>query len=131
MKEVLKAIRDELKKHYVPLVRDERNSARNYSGTGEGCCIIGAIDRCTSDFSIASEVHDILDRTAERMFPELEGASTLRSESKPAKELGVTNFRREYGGTDNFNYDPIIYVNNHCGKDAILSVVRRAIRNTK
>ena len=123
MKEALQAVRAELEKHYVPLVLDERkDTLRNYSGTGEGCCVQGAVYR-TNTSTYDYKIMDVLHNSARELFPGLHGATRHRSLSVPDG--------REVDGTDNwedcFNMFPAVYVNNHLGKEAILRVIDHAI----
>jgi hypothetical protein len=128
MKELLQAVRRELEAHYVPLVLDERQDARNYSGTGEGCCVMGALRRVTRrvDWGTIIDIRGAIRASAGELFKELEGTQRHRSLALP---LGVTP--GDYDGSkcsiDDFSIDPATYVNNHLGKEAILSVIDHAI----
>ena len=134
MKELFKKVREELKAHYVPLVADERNNTRNYSGTGEGCCVWGAICRVgPASYTDRDLMLQKLDTIALKMFPELKGKQTLRSQSEPLKSFpgGSQDLGHGEDFPDRFDPFPAVYVNNHLGKEAILKVVSRAIKNSK
>ena len=119
--EMLQCVRKELEAHYVPLVYDERDGYRNYSGTGEGCCVLGALGRCH-----AMELRRSLDKLAVKLHEELIGVSRQRLLAIPsgATPLGLSDKE----GSDSFNENPALYVNNHLGKAAILAVIDEAIR---
>lgn len=125
---ILQCVRNEIEKHWVPLVLDERESNRNYSGTGEGCCVDGAIYRCNKNYVITSyEIHEVLDAAAIELHPELEGKVFKRIDAVPAGiDRNTLNYHDE-NGTDNFDSSPRVVVNNHLGKTATLLMVKTAI----
>lgn len=126
MKHLLQKLRAEMEAHYVPLVLDERDGYRNYSRTGQGCCVQGGCHRVAP--RDVTNMMEALDDAARELFPELEGKIAQRRDAVPNGKL-ARGFDKT--GTDHFDYTPAVYINNHLGKEAVLRLIDRAIERVE
>jgi len=103
-------VRNLLDATFIQWTRDDYNGRH---------CVVGCIDvvAYTDHFGEpsknATSLNEAVHEAARRLHPELRDAERPRAD-----------FQDE---TDRFNSHPAIYVNNHCGKEAILKVLDYAI----
>lgn len=131
--QVLRAARQELATHHVPLVFDERlhrTEVRNYSGTGQGCCINGAVTRaqCKSRFDDRSAyIVSIVSASCRELYPGWRGAKLKRLGAVDGELIKAFNYYWDREMWDWFDHAPALFVNNHLGKSAILAAMDHAI----